>query len=110
MNETPILVTAAIMEEDGKFLITQRLKDSHNGLRWEFPGGKLHFGEDPKKCLEREIKEELDIKIKVKNIFECSSFVYDKKHIVLLAFLCDFVSGNIKKAGINDFAKRNEKL
>ena len=101
----PTLVTAAIIKKDNKYLIAQRPKSTHNGLRWEFPGGKVHFGEDLRTCLEREIKEELGIKIKVKEIFEYSSFVYGgEKHIVLIAFLCEFVSGEIKKLEINDFS------
>ena len=101
----PILVTAAIIEDKGRFLITQRLKVVHNGLRWEFPGGKLNFGEDPRNCLEREILEELGIKIKAGDILEYSSHIYDnEKHIVLLGFRCKFLSGKIKKLGINDFA------
>jgi 8-oxo-dGTP diphosphatase len=100
-----IIVTAAIIENEGKFLITQRLKNKHNGLRWEFPGGTLEFGEDPKKCLQREIFEELGIKIEVLNFFEYSSFVYeDKKHIILLGFHCKFISGNIVKKEIEDYA------
>ncbi len=101
----PILVTAAIIEHDGKYLITQRPKDAHNGLRWEFPGGKLDFGEDPRECLEREIMEELGIKIKAEEILEYSSHVYGgEKHIVLLGFKCKYLSGTIKKLKINDFA------
>lgn len=101
----PILVTAAIIEHKGKYLITQRLKDSSNGLRWEFPGGKLDFGEDPRNCLVREILEELGIKIKAEEIFEYSSHVYNnEKHIVLLGFKCKYLSGTIQKLKINDFA------
>ncbi|MBD3252808.1 NUDIX domain-containing protein [Candidatus Pacearchaeota archaeon] len=100
----PILVMAAIIERNNKFLITQREKNMHNALRWEFPGGKVDFGEDPRYSLEREIKEELDIEIQAENIFELSSHVYDKeKHIVLLACLCKFKSGKIKNHGINDY-------
>lgn len=101
----PILVTAAIIEKGGKYLITQRPKETHNGLRWEFPGGKLDFGEEPRRCLEREIKEELGIKIKAEEILEYSSHVYGgEKHIVLLGFKCKYLSGTIKKLNINDFA------
>jgi len=100
----PILVTAAIIKNKNKYLITQRQKDKHNGLRWEFPGGKLNFGEDPRQCLEREIQEELGIKIKAEEILEYSSHIYNnEKHIVLLAFICEFISGEIEKKEINDF-------
>ncbi len=101
----PILVTAAIIKDKDKYLITQRKKEQHNGLRWEFPGGKLNFGEDPRTCLEREIKEELGIKIRAGGILEYSSHVYnEEKHIVLLGFVCKFISGKIKKKEINDFS------
>ena len=101
----PILVTAAIIHKDNKILITQRKKEQHNGLRWEFPGGKLDFGEDLRSCLEREIKEELGIKIKANKIISYSSHVYGgEKHIVLIAFACDFISGKIEKKEINNFA------
>ena len=49
-------------------LLTQRPPGVHNALRWEFPGRKVNFGEDPRKGLEWEIKEELVIKIEVKEI------------------------------------------
>ncbi len=101
----PILVTAAIIEKDRKYLITQRPKDKHNGLRWEFPGGKINFGEDPRECLQREIKEELGIIIKANEILEYSSHIYNgEKHIILIAFKCKFISGKIKKIEINNFA------
>lgn len=100
----PIIVMAAVIEKDGKFLITQRLKDSHNSLRWEFPGGKVEFGEDPRYALEREIDEELGVVVEADEIFELSSHVYgDDKHIVLLACHCSFKSGEIEKKEINDY-------
>ena len=36
-----LIVAAAIIKNNGKFLITQRLKGTHMGLKWEFPGGKI---------------------------------------------------------------------
>ena len=101
-----MLVTAAIIEKEGRVLITQRPDDGrHMGGGWEFPGGKVEFGEGPRDCLEREILEELGIKIKARDLFEVSSHVYDgKKHIVLLGIRCDFLSGEIKKHDIKDYA------
>lgn len=105
MKHEPMIVTAAIIEDEGKYLITQRLEGSHNGLRWEFPGGKLDFGEDPRECLEREIQEELGIKIRAGDLFEYSSHVYnEEKHVLLLGINCEYISGEIKKHEINDYA------
>ncbi|MCX6711556.1 MAG: (deoxy)nucleoside triphosphate pyrophosphohydrolase [Candidatus Woesearchaeota archaeon] len=96
--EQPILVTAAIIKKNNKYLITQRPNDGrHKGSFWEFPGGKLKVGENPRAALEREILEELGIKIKAGEIFEISSHIYDKiKHIILLGFYCEYISGDIQ--------------
>jgi 8-oxo-dGTP diphosphatase len=102
----PILVTCAIIERERRYLITQRPNDGRsNGGRWEFPGGTLRHKENPYECIVREIEEEMGIKITADEIFEISSNVYGgEKHVVLLAFHCTFVSGEIKKQDIADFA------
>ena len=102
--KVPMVVMAAIIEDNGKFLITQRPEKTYNAGRWEFPWGKVEFAEDPRATLEREIKEELDIKVQAEEIFELSSHVYDKtKHVILLACHCTFKSGKISKKEISDF-------
>ncbi len=102
----PILVTAAIIQDNGKYLITQRpANSSHGAKRWEFPGGKVDFGEDLKECLKREIYEELGIKISVGDFFGYSSHVYgDEKHVILFGFHCKCISGKLQKHGIEDYA------
>jgi 8-oxo-dGTP diphosphatase len=58
----PLLtVTAAVIVRDGKVLIARRDPGLTNGGRWEFPGGKVKTSEDPRSCLQRELKEELGI-------------------------------------------------
>ena len=99
MPEEIRIVTAAIIKKDGKYLISQRPKGASWGLTWEFPGGKLEPEETLQDCLRREIKEELNIRIRVGKLFGVSSDVYNQiRHIVLLGFLCKFVSGQIKKS------------
>ena len=91
MEKFQLIVTAAIIEKDGKYLITQRPLGRHNGGRWEFPGGKVDFGEDLRICLVREIGEELEVKIEAGEPFDYSSHVYDEhKHVVLLGFRCKY--------------------
>jgi 8-oxo-dGTP diphosphatase len=66
MNERErIVVTAAVVERDGAFLLTRRLDGTHLAGHWEFPGGKVHAGETLEECLAREIREELDADIEV---------------------------------------------
>ena len=62
---TPILVTAGIIVDGGRVLICQRHRSDAYGLQWEFPGGKVRDGEDPKEALRRELAEELAIDVEV---------------------------------------------
>ena len=55
-------VVAAVIERDGRILIGQRPPNKQHPLKWEFPGGKLETGEDPRDGLARELTEELDIR------------------------------------------------
>ena len=65
-----IVVVAAVIERDGRFLIARRLKGTHLAGYWEFPGGKVHDGETQEEALQREISEELNTGIsKVLKIF-----------------------------------------
>ena len=61
----PSKVVAAIIKKNNLYLIVQRNKNKHLGLKWEFPGGKVQSGETLTKALIREIKEELNIVITV---------------------------------------------
>lgn len=58
----PIVVLAAVIERDGRFLMTRRLKGTHLAGTWEFPGGKCDPGERHEDCLARELDEELAVR------------------------------------------------
>jgi 8-oxo-dGTP diphosphatase len=88
-----IVVAAGLIERDGKLLITRRPRGKHGALQWEFPGGKLERDEDPKECLIREIKEELDIVIEVGSIAEVIFHKYPEKSVLLLFYHCRWISG-----------------
>jgi 8-oxo-dGTP diphosphatase len=58
-----IIVVAAVIEQDGRFLVARRLAGTHLAGFWEFPGGKVQAGETHEEALTREIAEELDAEI-----------------------------------------------
>lgn len=96
-------VAAAIIRNNGKVLITQRLKDSHMGLKWEFPGGKIENGEDAAACLRREIREELDLKIEVGAEIMVVEHQYPDRKVILHCHWCQFVQGEAKTLGCHSF-------
>ena len=53
------MVTAAVVEQSGAYLVTRRLRGTHLEGLWEFPGGKCEDGETYQACLLRELREEL---------------------------------------------------
>ena len=59
-----IQVACALIWRDGQILLSKRHQSAHQGGLWEFPGGKFETGEDPKACLNRELEEELGIRIR----------------------------------------------
>ena len=64
IQNVPISVVAgALFDVDGRVLIAQRPAGKALAGRWEFPGGKLEPGEDPRAGLERELREELGVEV-----------------------------------------------
>ena len=89
-------VTCAIIVHQNKILVTQRNPDSDHPLKWEFPGGKLNPGETAEECIFREIKEELDIEIDIRESMVAVKHDYGIRQIELIPFLCNIKSGEIK--------------
>lgn len=98
----PLLVTAAIIEERGRYLITQRRPDCRHAGLWEFPGGKLEEGESPEQALQRELKEELDLTIAVDDVVTTIYHPYDWGAVLLLAYRCRIISGQLRHIEVAD--------
>jgi 8-oxo-dGTP diphosphatase len=58
-------VVAALILKDSKLLVCQRTKHQTMPLKWEFPGGKIEDGEQPREALRRELDEELGIDARI---------------------------------------------
>jgi len=92
-----ITVTAAVIEEDGRFLVTRRLGGVHLEGLWEFPGGKCEEGESHATSLEREIREELDTAIIIdREVFSVVHSYADR--VVELHFFACHLAGRPRAA------------
>ena len=89
-----VKVVAAIIINNNKVFATQRgygeFKDG-----WEFPGGKIESGETPQEALIREIKEELDTEIEVKDYLKTVEYDYPEFHLSMDCFFCVIKSGEL---------------
>jgi 8-oxo-dGTP diphosphatase len=96
---TPLVVTAAVIEQDGAFLVTRRLLGTHLEGRWEFPGGKCEPGESHEACLEREIVEELGAGVIVGREIFSVSHAYPERVVTLHFFECELVGDPVPLLG-----------
>ena len=88
-----IHVSAGLIRKGAKYLIAQRRKGSHLAGYWEFPGGKLEQGESLQDCLEREIEEEMGIKIRAGRVVLTIEHAYPDKTISLHVMNGSILSG-----------------
>lgn len=89
------VVCGVIYNSKNQFLITQR-SDKGNYRKWEFPGGKMMMNESITDSIEREINEELSIKVKgTKKLFESSIQINEKLYNLIFVH-CKYISGQIE--------------
>jgi 8-oxo-dGTP diphosphatase len=103
-----IIVAAAVVVEEGRVLLTQRKAGTHLAGAWEFPGGKVEAGEDPREALRRELDEELGIAARVGEIVEVTFHRYDDadKAVLLLFYEASREAGSPEPRAIDVAAFR----
>ena len=89
-----IEVVAAIIIKDSQIFATQRGYGEFQGW-WEFPGGKMEAGESPQEALKREIREELDADVLVKELLETVEWDYPNFHLTMHCFICNLLSESL---------------
>jgi 8-oxo-dGTP diphosphatase len=95
-------VVAALIWDNGRFMICQRPAHKARGLLWEFVGGKTESGESMEAALIRECREELDITVSVGDIFTQVVHEYPDILIRLTLFHCTISDGTPKLLEHND--------
>lgn len=100
------LVSAAVLIEGGRVLLTQRKPDAHLAGAWEFPGGKVEPGEDPKAALERELREELGIEARTLDILDVTFHRYDDRAVLLLFYQAERLPGSPEPRALDVAALR----
>jgi len=89
-------VVAALIWDDGRFLICQRPAYKARGLLWEFVGGKTEPGETKEHALVRECMEELNIRVDVESVFMDVVHLYPDIHIHLTLYHCHIADGTLE--------------
>lgn len=94
-----VLVAAlALIDEDGRVLLTQRPEGKAMAGLWEFPGGKVEPGETPEAAIIREIREELGLDLSRPCLAPLSfaSHSYDDFHLLMPLFVCHRWEGEVE--------------
>ena len=93
-----LVAAAALMDAQGRVLITQRPLHKQLGGLWEFPGGKVEPGEAPETALVRELKEELDLTLEPDALdpFAFASHAYPDFHLLMPLYIATRWGGTLK--------------
>jgi len=84
-----VVVAAAVIERDDRFLLTRRQEGVHLEGCWEFPGGKCEPGETLAACLARELLEELGVESSIGAELLVTMHAYEDRRVELHFFRCD---------------------
>jgi 8-oxo-dGTP diphosphatase len=89
-----LVVTAGVIVKDGKVLLAQRKPGTHQALTWEFPGGKVEEGEDPRDALVRELTEEIGIRAVVGDVIDVTFHRYPDRAVLLIFYAVSMAPGS----------------
>ncbi len=98
-----IRVVAAVLEKDGRYLITQRRATAVLPLLWEFPGGRVEEGESDALALEREVLHRLGATIDVGKLISFVSHPYEGYDVDLFLYECSLTGGRLDSVNVNRF-------
>jgi 8-oxo-dGTP diphosphatase len=104
MTPRSIRVVAAVIQKDGKYLITQRRENASLPLLWEFPGGRVEPGESDAEALQREFKERLGAAVEVGKPVAFRRHDYEGYSVELVLYEAALVSSeDLQAMRVNDY-------
>ena len=89
-----VSVVAAVIKDKDRIFATARGYGEYKGW-WEFPGGKREEGGSGEEALEREIREELDSKIKIEKLICTTDYDYPGFHLTMDVYLASLIEGRL---------------
>jgi 8-oxo-dGTP diphosphatase len=99
-----IRVVAALVERDGKYLITQRRENAVLALLWDFPGGRVEDGESDEAALAREVRERLGARVEVGQLISFVNHPYEKYAVDLYLYECTLLSDELHRHAVKEYA------
>jgi 8-oxo-dGTP diphosphatase len=100
-----IRVVAAVLEKEGRYLITQRRATAVLPLRWEFPGGRVEPGETDQQAVKRELLHRLGVNIDVGKLISFVSHPYEHYVVDLFLYECTLADpeSSLESRAVNAF-------
>jgi 8-oxo-dGTP diphosphatase len=98
-----IRVVAAVLEKDGRYLITQRRPTAVLPLMWEFPGGRVEGSETDAQALKREVKHRLGADIECGKLISFVSHPYEHYVVDLFLYECRLLGERLEPIAVNAF-------
>ena len=98
-----IRVVAAVLEQGGRYLITQRRAGAVLPLMWEFPGGRVEEGETDVQALKREVRHRLAAEIEVGKLISFVSHPYEHYVVDLFLYECALLSTTLEAKNVSAF-------
>ena len=95
------VVGVGVVQEAGRYLITQRRFEDRLGGVWEFPGGKIKPGESDEDCVSRELKVELGIEVSVGEHLDTIRYAYPDRKLELRFYRCVLAKGSPEPRAID---------
>jgi 8-oxo-dGTP diphosphatase len=100
-----IRVVAAVLEKEGRYLITQRRATAVLPLMWEFPGGRVEPGETDQQAVKRELLHRLGVNIDVGKLISFVSHPYEHYVVDLFLYECTLADpeSSLEPRAVNAF-------